>query len=253
MIVVKKRYVVIDIQGEHENIDKSEDNGKIEYTGELRYTEDTDDEKSSEECLQSLEKDLQIPLEKLGKEGYHPSDILIDMASRLGKMRVQDIAYDLDINIPTVKKYRKEILSKLSETQKVIIISQEQKIEELREKILAGKMERRLHNYSFGVEGLVRGIIRDLTRQGKSIRDIVEQTHLETSTISYHRKKIKDGERRKIPPRIMNMTPNKKIKVKKLLKKNKRQKDICNILDISSATASIIVNKIINNDIDKKI
>ncbi len=34
-------------------------------------------------------------------------------------------------------------MSKLSETQKIIIISQEQKIEELREKILAGKMKRR--------------------------------------------------------------------------------------------------------------
>lgn len=248
---MKKRYVIIDIQDEHGNIDKSEDNCKIEDTEELGDAEGTDDEKSSEECLQSLEKDLQIPLGKLGKEGYHPSDILIDMASRLGKMRIQDIAYDLNINIHTVKKYRKEILSKLSEIQKVIIISQEQKIEELREKILAGKMERRPHNYSFGVEGLIRGIVRDLTRQGKSIRDIVEQTHLETSTISYHRKKIKDGDRRKYPPRIMNMTPNKKIKVKKLLKKNKKQKDICNILDISSATASIIVNKIINNDTDK--
>ena len=44
----------------------------------------------------------------------------------------------------------------------------------------------------------------------------------------------------------MNMVPNKKIKVAKLLKKNKKQKDICKILDISSA--STIVNKIRNNE-----
>ena len=43
----------------------------------------------------------------------------------------------------------------------------------------------------------------------------------------------------------MNMVPNKKIKVAKL-KKNKKQKDICKILDISSASA--IVNKIRNNE-----
>ncbi len=49
----------------------------------------------------------------------------------------------------------------------------------------------------------------------------------------------------------MNMTPNKKGKVKKLLDKNKRQKDICKILDISSATASVIVNKIKNKDIGR--
>ncbi len=103
---------------------------------------------------------------------------------------------------------------------------------------------KRRPNYSFGVEGLVRGIVRDLTRQGKSIRDISEQTNLETSTISYHREKIKNGERRKYPPRIMNMRPNKRLKVKKLLEKNKKQKDICKILDISSTTVSVIVNKI---------
>ena len=44
----------------------------------------------------------------------------------------------------------------------------------------------------------------------------------------------------------MNMVPNKKIKVAKLLKKNKKQKDICKTLDISSASA--IVNKIRNNE-----
>lgn len=221
MIIVKKRYVEIEIPGES---------------------------KDNEKDLQSLEKDLQIPLDIINGT---PSEILNDIASRLGKMRIQDIAYDLNTNVSIVKKYRKEILNKLSEVQKTIIICQEQKIEKLRKKILAGEMERRPHNYSFGVEGLVRGIVRDLTRQGKSIRDIVEQTHLETSTISYHRRKIKDGERRKYPPRIMNMTPNKKIKVKRLLDKNKRQKDICKILDISSATASTIANKIKNKDIER--
>ena len=235
MIVVKKRYVEIEIQDESKDTDKSEDIYK-EYI-------EKEDEESLEKDIQ-LEKDLQIPLEKLEKDGNHCPKILIDIASRLGKMRVQDIACDLNINIPTVRKYRKEILSKLSEVHKVIIISQEQQIEALRDKILTGKMKRRPGNYSFGVEGLVRGIVRDLTRQGKSIRDISEQTNLETSTISYHREKIKNGERRKYPPRIMNMMPNKKVKVKKLLEKNKKQKDICEILDISSATASVIVNKI---------
>jgi DNA-binding CsgD family transcriptional regulator len=211
MIIVKKRYVEIEIP----------------------------DEKSSEDDLQPLEKDLQIPLEIINDV---PSEILNDIASRLGKMRVQDIAYDLNTNVSTVKKYRKEILNKLSEVQKAIIIYQEQKIEKLRKKILTGEMERRPYNYSFGVEGLVRGIVRDLTRQGKSIRDIVEQTHLETSTISYHRRKIKDGERRKYPHN--NMISGKKIKVEKLLKRHKKQKDICNILNISSATASVIVDKI---------
>ncbi len=207
-----------------------------------RYVEiEIPDEKSSEEGLQSLEKDLQIPLDIVNGA---QSEILNDIVSRLGKMRVQDIAYDLNTNVSTVKKYRKEILNKLSKVQRTIIICQEQKIEKLRKNILAGEMEKRPHNYSFGIEGLVRGIVRDLTRQGKSIRDIVEQTHLETSTISYHRKKIKNGERRKYPPRIMNMIPGKKIKVEKLLKINKKQKDICSLLNISSATASIIVDKI---------
>jgi DNA-binding CsgD family transcriptional regulator len=201
-------------------------------------------ETPNESEYMSISKDIDIPLY------IDDSPILKDIASRLGKMRIQDIAHDLNTNISIVKKHRKEILSKLSEVQRVTIICQEQKIEKLRKKILAGEMERRPHNYTFGVEGLVRGIIRDLTTQGKSIREIVEQTHLETSTISYHRKKIKDGERRKYPPRIMNMTPNKKGKVKRLLKENKRQTDICEILDISSATASVIVNKI-KNDIDK--
>jgi DNA-binding NarL/FixJ family response regulator len=213
MIIVKKRYVEIEIP----------------------------DDESSEEDLQSLEKDLQIPSEIINDT---PSEILNDIASRLGKMRIQDIAYDLNISVSIVKKHRKEILNKISEVQKAIIICQEQKIEKLRKNILDGEMERRPHNYSFGIEGLVRGIVRDLTRQGKSIREIVEQTHLETSTISYHRKKIKNGERRKYPPRIMNMTPGKKIKVERLLKRNKKQKDICKILDISSATASVIVDKI---------
>lgn len=212
MIIVERRYVEIEILDESEDI--------------------------------NISKDIDVPL----KDEHFSSGILRDIASRLGKMRVQDIAYDLDTNIPTVKKYRKEILGKLSEVQKITIICQEQKIEKLRKKILAGEMERRPHNYSFGVEGLVRGIVRDLTRQGKSIREIAEQTHLETSTISYHRKKIKKKEKRKYPPRIMNMTPDKKRKVKKLLQKNKRQKDICNILDISSATASVIVNKIRNKN-----
>lgn len=215
MIIVKKRYVEIDVPEESEDI--------------------------------NISKDVDVPLEM---DDNPPSEILKDIASRLGKMRVQDIAYDLNTNISIVKKYRKEILNKLSDVQRAIIICQEQKIEKLRKKILAGEMERRPHNYSFGVEGLVRGIVRDLTVQGKSIREIVEQTHLETSTISYHRRKIKNGERRKYPPRIMNMTPNKKGKVKKLLDKNKKQTDICKILDISSATASVIVNKIRDKDIE---
>ena len=235
MIIVKKIYVEIEVP------DESEFNNTKDIEIPLEY------EKSLEKDMQ-LEKDLQIPLEKLEKEGNSCPKILVDIASRLGKMRIQDIAYDLNINIPTVRKYRKEILGEPSEIQKVIIISQEQKIEELREEILAGKMKRRPSNYSFGVEGLVRGIVRDLTRQGKSIRDIGEQTNLETSTISYHREKIKNGVRRKYPPRIMNMKPNKKVKIKKLLEKNKKQKDICKILDISSATASAIVNKIRNNN-----
>lgn len=215
MIIVKKRYVEIDVPEESEDI--------------------------------NISKDVDVPLEM---DDNPPSEILKDIASRLGKMRVQDIAYDLNTNISIVKKYRKEILNKLSDVQRAIIICQEQKIEKLRKKILAGEMERRPHNYSFGVEGLVRGIVRDLTVQGKSILEIVEQTHLETSTISYHRRKIKNGERRKYPPRIMNMTPNKKGKVKKLLDKNKKQTDICKILDISSATASVIVNKIRDKDIE---
>ena len=185
MIIIKKRYVEIDVP-EEEDIDilKSEDNiHKSEYIDESKYTKSSD--------LHLLEKDLQIPLEKLEKDVH--SEILIDIGLRLGKMRVQDIAYDLDINIPTVKKYRKDILSRLSEIQKVVIISQEQKIEELREKILTGQMKRRLHNYSFDVESLVRGVIRDLIRQGKSIREIVEQTNLDASTVNYHIEKIKNG------------------------------------------------------------
>ena len=185
MIIIKKRYVEIDVP-EEEDIDilKSEDNiHKSEDIDESKYTKSSD--------LYLLEKDLQIPLEKLEKDVH--SEILIDIGLRLGKMRVQDIAYDLDINIPTVKKYRKDILSRLSEIQKVVIISQEQKIEELREKILAGQMKRRPHNYSFDVEGLVRGVIRDLIRQGKSVREIVEQTNLDASTVNYHIEKIKNG------------------------------------------------------------
>ena len=221
---MKKKYVEIEVLDELEDIKISKD---IDIPNEL------EDIKISKAIDVSLEID-----------DNSPSEMLVDIALRLGKMRIQDIAYDLNINIPIVKKYRKEIFGKLTEVQKAIIICQEQKIEKLRKKILDGEVERRPHNYSFGVEGLIRGIVRDLTRQEKSIREIVEQTHLETSTISYHRKKIKDGERRKYPPRIMNMAPDKKRKVKRLLQKNKRQKDICKILDISSATASVIVSKI---------
>lgn len=219
MIIVKKRYVEIEIPDESENI--------------------------------NISKDIDVSLEIDDKDYDQSPEILKDVTLRLGKMRIQDIAYDLNANVSIVKKYRKKILDKLGEVQKAIVICQEQKIEKLRKKILSGEMERRPHNYSFGVEGLVRGIVRDLTKQGKSIIDIVEQTHLEASTISYHRRKIKDGDIRKIPPRIMNMEPNKKRKVKKLLEKNKRQRDICKILDISSATASVIVNKIKNKDIDR--
>ena len=159
MIIVKKRYVEIEVPDESEDI--------------------------------NISKDIDVLLEI---DDSLPSEILKDIASRLGKMRVSDIAYDINTNVSTVKKYRKEILNKLSEVQKAIIICQEQKIEKLRKKILAGEMEKRPHNYSFGVEGLVRGIVRDLTRQGKSTKEIVEQTHLDTSTIGYHRKKIKNGE-----------------------------------------------------------
>ncbi len=239
-MIVKRRYIEIEIPDESEKSEKSENNEK-----DLHYLQDLQD-------LQPLEKDLQIPLEIINGTPSEilngtpseilndtpseilndtpseilndtpseilndtpseilndtpseilndtPSEILNDIASRLGKMRIQDIAYDLNTNISIVKKYRKEILDKLSDIQKAIIICQEQKIEKLRKKILAGEMERRPH-YSFDVEGLIRGIVRDLTRQRKSIRDIVEQTHLETSTISYHRKKNKNGERRKYPP-----------------------------------------------------
>ena len=204
-MTIRKKYVEIEIPDEQNNRDErnnveSKQNATGERnnvesrqnaTGEQNATEELDDIDRLEE-----EKDLQIPLEKLEKM-EHPK-ILIDIALRLGKMRIQDIACDLHINIPTVKKYRKEIFSKLSEIQKAIIINQEQKIEELRERILTGKMKRRLHSYSFGVEGLVRGIVRDLTRQGKSISQIVEQTNLETSTISYHREKIKNGKKENI-------------------------------------------------------
>ena len=207
MITVKKRYVEIEIPDESEHINKLEQSSESEHINKSENINKLEQSKSENIIL---EKDLQIPLEKLKK---NPSEILIDVTLRLGKMRIQDIAYDLNINIPTVKKYRKEIFGKLNEIQKIIIISQEQKIEELRQKILAGEMKKRPRNYSFGIEGLVRGIIRDLTRQGKSIREIREQTNLDTSTISYHREKIKNGERRKYPPRIMNMTPNKNVEV----------------------------------------
>lgn len=181
--------------------------------------------------------------EKSEKDIYSP-EILEDIKSRLGKMRVEDIAYELDIKISAVKKCRREILSEISAIEKGIILTQEQKIEELREKILAGKIKKRPHNYPVGVEGLSRGIVRDLTKNGKSVREIKKQTGLDTSTISYHRRKIKENYKRKYPPRIMNMEPDKHLKVEKLLKKHKRQKDICEILDISSATASTIVKKI---------
>lgn len=151
--------------------------------------------------------------------------MLYNIILRLGKMRYYDIAEELNIKISVVKKYRKEIFKRLDKEKKQSILQQEQKIEELREKILAGEMKKRPRNHSFGVEGLVRGIIRY------------------TSTISYHRKRIKENIKRKYPPRIMNMVPNKSMKIKKLLKMHKRQKDICSILDISSATASTIIKK----------
>lgn len=186
---------------------------------------------------------MTITGEKSEKDIYSP-EILEGIKSRLGKMRVEDLAHELDIKISLVRKYRIKILGEISAIEKGIILTQEQKIKDLREKILTGKMKKRPHNYPVGVEGLARGIVRELTNNGKSVSEIKKQTGLDTSTISYHRRKIKENYKRKYPPRIMNMKPDKHLKVEKLLKMNKRQKDICKILDISSATASTIVKKI---------
>lgn len=171
---------------------------------------------------------------------------MIEIKSRLGKMLIRDIADELDLDVTVVISYRREILDDLDKDQKEIILRQEDDIKNLRKRILAGQLKRRPKNHTFGVEGLVRGIVRDLTNRGKSIRQIIEQTGLETSTISYHRRKIKERNRRKYPPRIMNMRPAEitRKKIKSLLKEGKNQTEICSILDISSATASTHIKKI---------
>lgn len=171
---------------------------------------------------------------------------MLEIKLRLGKMLIEDIADELDLSTSMVKSYRREILNNIDKSEKEIILGLEADIKNLRKKILAGKLKSRPRNHTFGVEGLIRGIVRDLTNAGKSIRQITEQTGLETSTISFHRKNIKEKVKRKYPPRIMNMTPAKitQEKIKRLLKEGKNQTQICEILNISSATASTHVKKI---------
>lgn len=162
----------------------------------------------------------------------------------LGKMRVQDIAYELSANVQKIKVIRKQILENITLGERNIILEHEALIEKLRNKILSGRMKKRRKNHSFGVEGLVRGIVRELINKKKSAKMINIQTGLELSTIYYHIRNIENGNKRKYPPRLMNMTPNKSRKIKRLLEQGKKQSQIIKILHISSATASTQVKKL---------
>lgn len=175
---------------------------------------------------------------------------ILEIKLRLGKMRIQDIADELGLDLLDARKYRKEILCKLDVKYRVAVLEQETYIELLRKKILTGEMKKRPHNHSVGVEGLVRGIIRDLVKEGKSISQIKVQTGFENSTISYHKRNIKNKNRRRYPPRIMNMLDFKikKKRVKGLLKEGKNQTQIREILNIASGTISTIVQKIIKDN-----